>query len=69
MSYSRRKLLKALQDRGCRFQREGGRHTIMLSGSGKTVEVPRHKEIKPGTARSIAKQAGIDCQDFEQAIS
>jgi predicted RNA binding protein YcfA (HicA-like mRNA interferase family) len=69
MSYSRQKVMKALQNKGCRFLREGGRHTIFTSGEGKRVEVPRHRELPRGTARNIARQAGIDWQDFEQAIS
>ena len=69
MSYSRKKVLKALQDKGCRFLREGGRHTMLANATGGRVEVPRHREIKRGTARNIARQAGIEWDDFEQAIS
>jgi predicted RNA binding protein YcfA (HicA-like mRNA interferase family) len=69
MSFARQKVLKALQAKGCRFLREGGRHTILEAAGGSRVEVPRHRDIRRGTARNIARQAGIDWQDFEQAIS
>jgi len=69
MSYSRQKVLKALQGKGCRFLREGSRHTIFTSGEGNRVEVPRHLEIPRGTARNIARQARIEWHDFEKAIS
>ena len=69
MSFARRKVLQALERNGCRFQREGTRHTIYVAAHGGAVEVPRHREIKRGTARAIAKQAGIDWRDFEQAAS
>jgi predicted RNA binding protein YcfA (HicA-like mRNA interferase family) len=69
MSYSRKKVLKALHDKGCRFLREGSRHTILESAAGGRVEVPRHRDVKPGTARNIARQAGVAWHEFEQAIS
>jgi predicted RNA binding protein YcfA (HicA-like mRNA interferase family) len=64
MSYSRKKVLKALHDKGCRFLREGSRHTMLANVAGGHVEVPRHRDIKRGTARSIARQAGIEWHEF-----
>ena len=69
MSYARRKVIKALLDRGCRYLREGGRHTIYVNAAGVRVEVPRHNVIQRGTARNIARQAAIDWRDFEQAVT
>lgn len=68
MSFQRRKVVKALESNGCAFLREGSRHTIYSSRSGARVEVPRHAEIARGTARSIARQAGLARARFEQEI-
>jgi hypothetical protein len=35
--------------------REGGRHTIVTIGNS-TTQIPRHREILTGTARSIMKE-------------
>lgn len=69
MSYPRRKVVRALEDRGCRLLREGSRHTIFVTLVGGRVEVPRHSDIRRGTARNIARQASIGWPEFEQAIS
>ena len=69
MSYQRVKVLRALSDKGCRFLREGSRHTIYVNVAGARIEIPYHREIKRGTARSIARQAGIEWSEFEPGIS
>lgn len=69
MSFQQRKVLQALERFGCRFLREGGSHIIYASPTGGIVKVPRHKQIKRGTARSIAKEAGIDPAAFARAAS
>lgn len=30
----------------------------------RTVTIPRHKELKPGTLRPIIKQAGLTVEEF-----
>ena len=34
-------------------------------GVTRTAVVPRHREVAPGTLRSILKQAGIDVAEFD----
>lgn len=58
-----------MQAKGCRFARESARHTIYMAVDGRMVEVPRHREIKPGTARNIVRQAGVPWSEFEREIS
>ncbi|MBE9197495.1 MULTISPECIES: type II toxin-antitoxin system HicA family toxin [unclassified Nodularia (in: cyanobacteria)] len=42
----RRELIRYLEDNGCLFLREGGRHTIYYNPVNKrTSAVPRHNEI------------------------
>jgi hypothetical protein len=40
--------------------REGGNHSIYRNpANGRCTSVPRHREIKPTTARTICDQLGI----------
>jgi predicted RNA binding protein YcfA (HicA-like mRNA interferase family) len=52
----RKDLEKFLKGQGWIFEREGGNHAIW-SKSGVSLPMPRHKEIKENTAKSIMKQA------------
>jgi len=68
MTFDRRKVLKALRGRGFDVLREGGRHTILRRTDGTTIAVPRHKELKRGTVRGIAEDAGADWDEFRKEI-
>lgn len=35
------------------------------SAGTRTVIIPRHREVAPGTVRSILRQAGINAEDFD----
>jgi mRNA interferase HicA len=55
-----RELESYLRGQGCVFFREGGAHTVWLNPSNRKIaSVPRHREIKEGTARAICKQLEI----------
>jgi mRNA interferase HicA len=55
-----RDLERHLRGQGCTFFREGGAHTVWLNPlNRKIASVPRHREIKEGTARGICKQLEI----------
>jgi predicted RNA binding protein YcfA (HicA-like mRNA interferase family) len=55
-----RDLERRLRGQGCVFFREGGAHTAWLNPSNRKIaSVPRHREIKEGTARGICKQLEI----------
>lgn len=52
-------LVKYLLKHGCRLAREG-EHEYWHSADGTSgAAVPRHREIKTGTARSICRDLGI----------
>ena len=51
-----RELKAELEELGCRFSHSGGDHDIWTNGE-RTFSVPRHGEIKEGTAFAIRKQA------------
>jgi len=55
-----RALERYLQRHGCILYREGGAHTVWLNPlNRKIASVPRHREIKEGTAKGIFKQLDI----------
>jgi len=56
----RRDLLRHLEQHGCYLDREGGRHSIYRNPqNGRAVAIPRHREIKETTARTICEQIGV----------
>jgi len=56
----RTKLLKHLKNHGCKFYREGGRHTIFVNPENNNKSpIPRHTEISDYLAVKICKQLEI----------
>lgn len=54
---------RALQRVGFVVQRQTGSHLI-LRRDARTVVVPQHKPIKPGTLKGVIEQAGLTLQEF-----
>ncbi len=69
MSFSQRKVLKALRTHGFLPVREGGRHTVVRGEDGTEIAIPRHRELKRGTVRGIVEDAGLDWEQFRTEIS
>lgn len=61
-----REVIKKLRKLGFTFRRAtGGSHEIWWNEQTKrTCVVPHHKEVKPGTLRSIVKQIGVEEKEF-----
>lgn len=61
-----KEVIKKLRKLGFGFRRStGGTHEIWWNEKlRKTCVVPHHKEIKPGTIKSIIKQINITPQEF-----
>ncbi len=55
--------VRALQRLGFVRLRQAGSHIIMRRGS-RTVVVPQHKPIKPGTLKGLIEQAGLTAEEF-----
>ncbi len=55
----RYELIDHLKRHGCVLVREGGRHSVYASPSGKRAPVPRHNEIDNRLARTICDQLQI----------
>jgi len=43
--------------------RQTGSHLILRKGS-RTVLVPQHKALKPGTLKGVVEQAGLTVEEF-----
>jgi len=57
----RRKLINHLERHGCKFLREGSKHTVYFNPSNmKTSTVPRHGEIVDALAKKICKDLEIE---------
>jgi len=59
--------VKALRRLGFESLRQSGSHHIMRR-AGKTVVVPQHKPVKPGTLRGMLEQAGVSLEEFVEAL-
>ena len=61
-------LVRILEKHGFRKVSQKGSHIKMRNESGRTLIVPMHqgKDIKPGLAAAILKQAGIDPEEYRR---
>jgi predicted RNA binding protein YcfA (HicA-like mRNA interferase family) len=54
---------RALQRHGFVVVRQTGSHLILRRES-RTVVVPQHKPVKPGTLKGVIEQAGLTVEEF-----
>ena len=59
--------VRALRRLGFEERRQTGSHVILRRES-RTVVVPLHKPIKPGTLRGLIDQAGVSVEAFRSAL-
>lgn len=59
--------VRALCRLGFTERRQTGSHAI-LRRENRTVVVPMHKPIKPGTLRGVIEQAGVTVETFRDAL-
>jgi predicted RNA binding protein YcfA (HicA-like mRNA interferase family) len=67
MPISGQQAIKILEKHGFQVVRQRGSHVVLIkqTASGKlTTVVPKHKELKKGTIRGIAKLAAVDVGIF-----
>ncbi len=58
---------RALRRAGFETIRQTGSHLIMRKES-RTVVVPQHKPIKPGTLKGLIEQAGMTVEEFSALL-
>jgi len=57
--------VRALEKAGWRRDRQRGSHVVMLKpGANVSLSVPQHREIAPGTLRSLIRLAGMTVEEF-----
>ncbi len=45
-----------------------GSHMKLRNEAGRTAIVPLHRELAPGTLRSILRQAGLSVEEFAKLV-
>jgi len=62
---SGRAVVKAFGRNGWELVRQRGSHMILVKhGSMATLSVPDHREIAPGTLRSLIRASGLTVEQF-----
>ncbi len=57
--------VRAFEAAGWRVDRHRGSHAIMLKqGHIASLSIPQHRELAPGTLRSLLRAAGLTVQEF-----
>jgi predicted RNA binding protein YcfA (HicA-like mRNA interferase family) len=57
--------VKAFERAGWRVDRQRGSHVVLLkAGSLVSLSVPQHRELAPGTLRSLIRAAGMSVEQF-----
>jgi predicted RNA binding protein YcfA (HicA-like mRNA interferase family) len=66
---SGRAVVKAFGRDGWELARQKGSHMIMVkTGSWATLSVPDHRELAPGTLRSLIRASGLTVEEFGALI-
>ena len=61
-------VIRALERLGYRVARQRGSHVMMRKGANACV-VSMHREMKRGTLGGVLRQAGVDGEDFLDALA
>ncbi|MBI5190327.1 MAG: type II toxin-antitoxin system HicA family toxin [Nitrospirae bacterium] len=57
--------VRAFERAGWVVVRQRGSHVIMLkSGHIASLSIPQHKEVAPGTLRTLIRNSGLTVEDF-----
>ena len=58
-------IAEALRRAGYHLDRQRGSHMVFVhSLSNRTIVLPRHAELKPGTVRAILRESGLSREDL-----
>jgi predicted RNA binding protein YcfA (HicA-like mRNA interferase family) len=64
-SVSGREAVRAFEKAGYTFQRQRGSHFMLVKpGAPTTLAVPNHRPVRPGTLRTLIRQAGLTVEEF-----
>lgn len=60
-------MVRALERAGFHLERQKGSHMVYVGAAGsRTVVVPRHSTLKPGTVSAILRAAGLSREDLSR---
>jgi len=60
---------KCFERDGWRFDRQRGSHVIFVKpGHIASLSVPQHKEVAPGTLRSLIRAAGLSVEESTRLV-
>ncbi len=65
-------LIKVLEKQGFRLVRQRGSHIVMQKKTAETTVttvVPNHRELAPGTLRSILRRTGLSIEDLIKLLT
>ena len=66
---SGKQAVKAFRKDGWIVDRQKGSHAILLKpGHPASLSVPQHKELAPGTLRSLIRAAGMSVDQFNDLL-
>lgn len=61
--------VRVFEKAGWRVDRQRGSHVVMLmQGMNVSLSIPQHREIAPGTLRSLIRLSGLTVQEFVDLI-
>ena len=60
--------IRALRNGGFRQISQRGSHVKLRNGSGLTAIVPLHRELAPGTLRSVLRQSQLSIEEFAELL-
>jgi predicted RNA binding protein YcfA (HicA-like mRNA interferase family) len=61
-------VVRALERAGFAFRSQRGSHQKLRHADGRTAIVPMHRELAPGTLRSILRQAGLSVEQLRDLL-
>jgi predicted RNA binding protein YcfA (HicA-like mRNA interferase family) len=61
-------VVRALERAGFHQASRKGSHVKMRNAAGRSAIVPMHREIAPGTLRSILRQAGLSADQLSEFL-
>ena len=68
-SVSGERAVRAFQKAGWTKDRQYGSHVILLkSGNPNSISVPQHRELAPGTLRSLIRASGLTVSEFVELL-
>ena len=58
-------VVRAFERAGWRLDRQRGSHAVLIkAGQIASLSVPQHREVAPGTLRSLIRASGISVDEF-----